>query len=482
MDPRRAPFLDHARSVIRVARLSAFDTSTPEGRSAERYRRIVLSTFASIASTGTSAVVGLILVPLLVGYLGKEQYGLWAAVSSIVPWVSLLDLGLVAGLVVAIAEAHGRGERERASAYFSTSFFSLAAISALLVVAVSVALAAGPWDAFFPVPPGMSRPAVTRVVAVAVLVPVASLPLSLVPQVLAGYQKSYVTAFFSATAGVLSLLLVAVAIELRASMLAIVSVSAVAGVAGSLASFAFLVRRSHWLRPAPSLVTGAALRRLLATAIPLYLFQLGSLLVNQSQRPLLAHRVGLGAVADYDMLMRLYVMGVSLITVSSASFAPSFRESFERGEVGWMRLTFWRLVRIRMAAAVAFSATLVVGGNLLLRAWLGRSDFQYGLGTWLLLSALLLVSIWASSFLELMTILDRIWPQVAVALAQGALTVGLTWALGPAWGVQGAMLAITLPALLLTGWLIPTLAWGLVRRRPPHPDDVVAATSKENPT
>jgi O-antigen/teichoic acid export membrane protein len=470
----RPQIVEQLRNVIRVARFTPFDTSSEEGRSLERYRRIVLSTGASIAGTGVSTLVGLVLVPLLLGYLGRDVYGLWATLLTLVPWVSLLDLGFVAGLVVAISEANGRDDRRGAQAYFSTAFLALTAVSLLSTVVVVAGLAAAPWDSLLPVPPGLTRGSVAAVAAVVAAFTLASLPLALVPQVLAGYQASYVSTAFSALGSLLSLALVYSVTRLHGSLLAIVAASSTAGLLATLGSLAYLLRRSPWMRPERALVSRAALRRLFATAFPLYLFQLGSLLVNQTQRPILAARAGLSVVTDYDLLLRVYGFAITLITVSSASVAPSLREAYERGEVGWMRRAFWHLVRVRLSAAAAFCVLLLLAGNLLLRLWLRRPDFQYGIGTWLVLCVLLLASIWASSFLELMTILDRIWPQVAVVLAQGAATVLLTWWLCRRLGVQGGLLAITVPALAFSAWMLPVISWRLVRHResgarPPSP-------------
>ncbi len=70
-----------------------------------------------------------------------------------------------------------------------------------------------------------------------------------------------------------------------------------------------------------------------------------------------------------------------------------------------------------------------------------------------------------SSFFELLTIMDCIWPQVAVVLVQGPVTVALTWYLGSRYGIQGALLALTVPSFALAGWIVPLLAWRLVRNR-----------------
>ena len=469
MPSQAAHFIAQARGLIRVARLTPFDVSTPEGRSLERYRRIVLSTASSLAGTGVTTLVGLAVVPLIINNFGKDMFGLWATVFSLTPWVALLDLGMVAGMVVALSEANGRDDREAARAYFSTAFFALVSVALLASLLVGGVLSFAPWEGLLRLPPSLPGASVAAGIALVGVLACLSLPLGLVPQAYAGYQNAYFATLFTTAGSVLSLVLLVLVVHVHGSPFAVFAAASGAGFLSALASLAYLFRRMPWLRPSPALVSRRALRRLLGTATPLYLFQLGSLLVNQSQRPLLATRAGLGVTAEYDLLMRIFVLSLTLITVSSASFAPAFRESLERGEPEWMRRTFWRLVRFRMLAASVLCAGLALGGNVALRVWLGRRDFQFDGWTWLTLSALILVAVWSSAFFELMTILDRIWPQVAVVLVQGPVTVALTWHLGGRFGVLGALLALTLPAIALAGWILPALSWRLVRGRSARP-------------
>ena len=458
------------REVLRVARLTPFDTATVEGRSLERYRRIVLSIGTSIGGRLLTTLMSLAIVPISIAYLGKEQYGLWAAINALVPWVALFDLGLVAALVNPIAEAHGRDDRASARAYFSTAFVVLLAVAAVLALSGAAILPRVSALGLFPVPSGVTYDAARSSLAIAFAIVVASLPLNALPQLYAGYQRAYVSTAYATVAALVSLCLFLAAVHHGAPLPAIVgAVNSAPVIAGVMALAYLWVRDMPWLRPGHGDVSFRALRRLLATSVPLYLFQIGSLLVNQSQQIVLARRTGLATVAEYDLLLRIFVLTTALITVTTASFAPTFREAFERGETAWLRRSFWHLVRLRMLVAGAACILLLPFGNVALRTWLRRSDFQYGLPVWLTLCALILISAWASSFGELLTVLDRIWAQVGVALVQGALTATLTWVLGGRFGIQGALLAITVPAAALAGWLMPWMARDLLAGSPAAP-------------
>ena len=473
----RMPTLRQHLALLRtVARTVPFDTSTSEGRSLERYRLIVLSMATSVAGRGVSAIAALVVVPIAIRYLGAQQYGLWVAISSMTAWITLCDLGLTAGLLNPIAEAHGRDDRESARGYFSTAFYSLAAIALGMAILIAAVLPAVPWGRLLSVPPGVAGSAVTAAVAIALLLTVVHLPAGTVAQVYAGYQKAYVGTAFATAGAVLSLAAVVLAVQLKASLPWVVAAASCTAAVAGVSSLGYLVTcEMPWLRPSRRFVSRRALRRLRATSVPLYLFQIGGLLVNQSQQIVLARRVGLDVVAQYDLLWRIYVLASGLILVSTQSFFPSFRESYERGEGAWMRSSFWHMVRLRMALAAAAAIACVGAGNFAFRLWLHDPQFQFPLPTWCLLAAFILVVVWQSSFLELLMVLDHIYPLISVVLVQGTITVALTWVLSRQHGVAGALLAIMVPCALLSGCLFPWFARAYLRNRLIQPARPTAA-------
>ena len=456
---------ENFRNFLRVARMRPFDTTTDEGRSLERYRRIVMGTAASLLGRLVTTLAGLVVVPMAIGYLGKDRYGLWVAASSLAAWVVLLDPGLSAGLLNGIAESEGRDDRPRARALFSTAFITLALVAILALLAGGVLLSLTPWADFLSVPAEIGKREVLWTAAAALGTAVVALPFASVAQVYMGSQRAYLATAFATLAALVALAALLGTVSARASLPVVTAALGSGGLVAGVGGLAFLLRREMpWMRPRLSDVRRPIYRRLFASAAPLYLFQIGSLFVNQSQALVLARRAGLGVVAEYDLVWRFVALGVALVTLSTGSAFPAFREAWERGDRAWMRRAFWHVVRLRLALAAAGCTVLFFSGNLILRVWLHRSDFQYSPSEWLLLCSIIGVAVWTSSFLELLAVLDRTWVQIPVVLVQGALTFGITWILAPSMGIRGALLGSLLPSVALASWIFPRLAWPIVAR------------------
>jgi hypothetical protein len=89
-----------------------------------------------------SALVGLILVPVMLKGLGAELYGVWIITQARSGWGSaVLDAGLSWAIVRQVAGIDHRGHAAEAAQFVMTAanlYFALAAIGAALIIAVSL--------------------------------------------------------------------------------------------------------------------------------------------------------------------------------------------------------------------------------------------------------------------------------------------------------------------------------------------------------
>ena len=61
--------------------LRAHDRATAEGRARERQRRAMLASSAAAVAKAVRVLTTFVSVPLAIGYLGAERYGLWLTMS-----------------------------------------------------------------------------------------------------------------------------------------------------------------------------------------------------------------------------------------------------------------------------------------------------------------------------------------------------------------------------------------------------------------
>src|SRR4051812_47085609 len=99
-----------------------------------RYRQAVLAATATIAARGVGVINLLITVPLALGYLGNERYGLWATVTSFAAIASIADFGIGLGLINPLAEAEAKRDTLRSRVLVSNALCALTVISGVLAL------------------------------------------------------------------------------------------------------------------------------------------------------------------------------------------------------------------------------------------------------------------------------------------------------------------------------------------------------------
>ncbi len=361
-------FLVQARLLIE----QSHDTSTASGRSKERYRRVALTTLTSIGARGMASLAGLVSVPLALSYLGKERYGLWMTISSMVAMLSFADFGLGNGLLNTIAVAHGTNDRDALRKFVSSAFFLLSATALLMALLFAFAYPWVDWPAFFNVKTGLARnesgPAVLALAACFLV----SLPLGIVQRIQAGHQEGFMNDMWQGGGSLLSLVAVLLGVHLKWGLpLLILTVSA-APVAATVANaFSLFGRQRPWLLPAWSNFQWTAARTLAGSGFLFFLLQIGYMVSFSSDNLIVAHVLGASAVPQYAVAQKVFLMVALMQTTWLAPLWPAYGEAIQRGDISWVRRTLKR--SIVTAVVVSSALSIIVAGisRPLFRLWVG---------------------------------------------------------------------------------------------------------------
>jgi O-antigen/teichoic acid export membrane protein len=105
-----------------------------------RRRAAAATLLGSGASTFIAVAQAVILIPLSLHYLGPRVYGAWLACAELLVWVQVLDLGLPNLLTQKAGAAFGAGDGRGVAAWFTAGFATLSGL-AVAVAALAVAVA-----------------------------------------------------------------------------------------------------------------------------------------------------------------------------------------------------------------------------------------------------------------------------------------------------------------------------------------------------
>ena len=430
------------RQLCSLLRFKPFDTSTPEGISKERYRRIALATLSSAASKGVSLLTMLVSVPLTIKYLGPDRFGLWMTITSLMALVAFTDFGIHNGLLSAIAEANGKGDVKLAQKYVSNGFFMLLGVALVVLAAFACVYRFVPWPRLFNVASELatkeSGPALARFVGCTAL----GMPIGVVQRVQLGYQEGFASNLWQIAGNLLGLGALFLAVQLKAGLPWLVF--AVAGTP-------VLVTLLNWLHyfcvcqpallPRFLLVDWRVARRLMNTGFILFLLQILALNWYYTDNLIIAQILGSSAVAGYATVQRL--MSITMVAqFFILPLWPAYGEAIARSDFSWARKTLVRALVWSAALTVSFSVPVLAFGKSIVDSWTGGEyDPPYSLlFGWVILNALVIV---AGNLSSLLVHGETLRKQVPFYTAASIVSLGLkilfAWQFGVAGVVWGAV-------------------------------------------
>ena len=423
----------------RFLRVRAFDTTTLEGRSAERYRRIAWSSLLATVARVVGLATSFISVPLVIGYLGSERYGMWITMSSLVAALGPLDLGIGLGLLTVVSDAHGRDDRAAARRAISTAAAMLMLIAGVSAVVFALAFPAIPWAGVFnvvsPTAAAEAGPASAVLFAAFAL----GLPLGLVGQVQLAYQSGYISSAWAIVGNLGSLVALILVIHLRGSLPALVVALTGVGLVAAVLNGWFLFRRQRpWLMPRRHDVELSTGRSLLRTGALFLVLQLAGLAGYQLDNLVIAQILGARMVQEYAVPAKLFALAPTLLSFALTPLWPAYRESLARGDGGWVRRTLRRSILLAAVINIPSSLFLVLVAPWLLQVWVGPAVHPtllllVGLGLWSILNTL------NGPFAMLLNGANVVGFQAACAVAMAVTNVTISILLVQRIGVSGAV-------------------------------------------
>ena len=148
-----------------------------------------------------------LVMPIMIKYLGVEQFGIWATMLTLITWVMLFDLGIGNGLKNKVAESLAQNNSKQAARFISTAYgligiISFALFSIFLVLSFWI-----PWQVVFN-SQAISEAALRQTIVTLSFFIFFNFWISLVNQIYHGLQKSSVVVLGQFISNILSLFLV----------------------------------------------------------------------------------------------------------------------------------------------------------------------------------------------------------------------------------------------------------------------------------
>ncbi len=349
----------------------------------------VASSYALLAAATCATLVS---VPLALHYLSKERFGLWALMSSVGGYLSLIDLGM-SGSVARLLIDH-KDERK------GGAYGSLVQTGTLVLVAQGVLLFAACWvmapwlSVALAIPGGLEGEFIGLMRWQGVWL-AQSFCLRIFSHVLFAHQRQDVSNYAQIASVGLSLALLWVFFRAGGGVLSLVWAALPSQLCGAAAMalccwrLGLFPAARCWGRP-----SWGSFVELFTYGKDLFLVALGGQLILASQTVIITRRLGLDVAAAWSVGTRAFNLVSQLIWKIYDAAAPGFAEMVTQGE---KRLALDRY-RTVFVMSVSFAAFCAVGyalcNSLFVSVWTaGKNRIMWPpindvlLGIWMIVSA-----------------------------------------------------------------------------------------------
>ncbi len=399
----------------------------------------------NLSGSAVPMVVALATVPLLIGALGVEGFGIVTLVGSVIGYFGVLDINLSAGSIKYLAEHHAAGDRQRFAEtfWFGIMFYGFFGLLGAAVIFFAADLLVA---RFFEVSEGMRSATIGafKVAALGFALTQAQNYLLVVPQALQRYDRSAQSeAFFGILVNLTSVGAALAGAGIVGVIIARVSVSAL--------NVLYLMRliRSFDLQLAPAwprLDVRASLTSFSAYA---YLSKIASTLHQHADKLIVGAIAGPVALTFYTVPVTLAGRILGLTYRLSSVIYPRASALAGTGRINELRPVYLGVMRYVTYINLAALGVIVLAGDEFLRRWVGEQFVQQGYPVLMLMTVALLVD----SLTNIPSLVNDALghPRVTgrFALANGIFGVALVYLGTKFGGIVGAAGGHLLSSLML---------------------------------
>lgn len=422
-----------------------------------RNRSIWKAVSTSLASKGSTALLQLGSLPIAARVLGREEFGIFATVSSALFAVAMLQLGVGPALAKKISDAAATRDRKLQALYYQTGALLLgvlillgAAISSLFLLSLPITTLFG--DAFRPWA-GEMRQALW----IGLFLMTGQLLVAHTDRVREGFMEAASVNASSALGNLASAVLVAAGISFYPSVSFLLLAIYLPNILSRMVNTFFLLRKRPYLLQNPNLPGKSLALLLLRDGVS---FSATSFLVYVIEFSLCAYFVartmGPGEVAVFHALMTISTAYIGLLTMVGTPIWAALSDANKNGDLEWIKSAVAKYRKYLFCLAGGLGCLLVLLGPNLLPLWYG-DEFTATRTVFLTHSLFLLVMGWRLIHRTLAIGMDQIRTSVQPIL----IGLGLEIVLGVAglslFGLPGLFLGMAGGILLYPAWRLPAV-------------------------
>lgn len=313
----------------------------------------------------------LLIVPITIGYLDKEVYGVWMTMTSVLYWIGTFDIGLGNGMRNYLAEAISRADYKMARKYICTTFSLLTLIAMVLALVGLLPLSQLDYCSFFNTH-AVSGTSLRDAMIVAVGFTLGNFVLKNVGFIFVAMQKYAVNDLLTVSGNVISMAVIFVLTKFTSGnlMYVVLAYTATSCVVFALAAVPLFVRYPM-LRPSFVDFDRSLGKRIVGKGLGFFVIQISScLVIFGAANVFIAQNCGATSVTTYNIAFKFFNLLIIAYTIILSPMWNAYTDAYVKGDMEWINTTFNKALKLWLLSVAGGGCMLAVSG-LFYCMWVG---------------------------------------------------------------------------------------------------------------
>ena len=335
----------------------------------ERTAIVKKNILGSLAIKVVSIVTSLLLVPMTLGYVSAEIYGVWLTISSILHWLTYMDVGFTHGLKNRLNECLARKDYEKGKSLVSTTYAIMFAIFVPLSTILIVVSPWIDWCSILNVDPS-NQEVILKTMQVLFVFMALQMIVNVFVTIVAAYQKTALSSLFAVIGQVCSLCIIGMmTLFVKPSLLNLAfSYSLMPIVIVLVASIIYFKTSMKEVAPSIKSINTAYIKDLWGLGIKFFIIQLQMIVLYQATNILISHIAGPESVTQYNISYKLLNIVVMVYTIILNPLWPAFTDAYTKEDYIWMKNIYSKMQKL-YGVLCALVALIVILSPYIIKLW-----------------------------------------------------------------------------------------------------------------
>ena len=407
----------------------------------KRTDKVKKNIVGSFVIKGVSMLVSFLLVPLTIGYVSSELYGVWLTISSVLTWLCFLDIGFSQGLKNKLTEAIAQDDYIRGKSLVSTCYFLMFLIFIPVCIVMEFLIPLIDWTSLLNVS-AQYNDEIVKAMYVLVAFACVQMIVNVVVSVVAAFQMVALSGTFSVIGNVLSLGIIYFLTKTCPPSLVVLAftLAAMPIVVTFIASVILFKGKFKAVSPSYSYVNKKYIKELFGLGYKFFILNIQVVVLYQSTNILISNVSSPNEVTTYNIAYKLLSCAMMIYTLITAPLWPAYTDAYARKDFDWMKQMRSKMQKILMLSIFA-CVLIVLASSPIYHFWIGNS-VHVPFSMTIFVAIYVVIYCWMNLNDTLLVGMGKIQVATVMALAGMILHIPLSLLFGKYIGAYGVILSL----------------------------------------